>query len=222
MKKLTKTIKKVGIALVALMAVAMFAGCSNSSGEPEQLGDGTLNDVFILSDWADFSWRWATSEHTDTEKNDPDYRGLGTAVQKEDYELVQKNEYFMGKNKNLRIVHHYAGHDKTTTKTVAKPYQSSYDRPRDDGIEIKADSISIETSNGKPLVGKIYVYVYFTTNSNGKIEAKTNNINERTIANGEPTYFDLTKSNASNIYIGASDTITITKIKVMDYSSDTY
>lgn len=219
MKKVTKTMKKVGIALVALMAVAMFAGCSNSSGEPEQLGDGTLNDEFILSDWADFSWRWATSEHKDTEKNDPDYRGLGTAVQKEDYELVQKNEYFMGKNKNLRIVHHYAGHDKTTTKTVAKPLKTSYDKPVDGGIEIKADSISIETSNGKPLVGKIYVQVYFTTESDGKVEAKANGIDEKTKTTGQPMFFDLTNSNASNIYIGASDSITITKIEVEDYSN---
>lgn len=212
MKKLTKTMKKVGIALVALMAVAMFAGCDNpSGGEPEQLGDGTLNEEFILSDWTDFTQRYSSSDGTE---------GLGTAIDAWNNTLVQENEYFIGKNKNLRIVHHYAGHDKTSTKSnEASEY---YDGKVEGGIEIKADSISIETSDGKPLVGKFYVTVYFTTESNGKVQVKFGEEDEKVKSAGDTPkfiYFESTNVNASNIYIGASDTITITKIEVEDYST---
>lgn len=209
MKKLTKTMKKVGIALVALMAVAMFAGCDNpSGGEPEQLGDGTLNEEFILSDWTDFTQRYSSSDGTE---------GLGTAIDAWNNTLVQENEYFIGKNKNLRIVHHYAGHDKTSTKSnEASEY---YDGKVAGGIEIKADSISIETSNGKPLVGHYVLLVYYDKTGTGRIEWIEGNGNVKT-DKSEDEYawieYNLSSNEATPLYIGSTDTIKITKIEVIE------
>lgn len=228
-----KTMKKVSIFLAVLMTVSMLMGCgdpnggdptnenppattgssggNSGGGEPEQLGDGTLNDEFNLDEWTSFTGRACWNG----------YKGLGDASAALNEKLIQKNEYFMGKNKNLRIVHHYAGHDKTSTKTEIS---GMYDEKVNGGINIKADSISIETSNGKPLVGHHIVKLYYDKSGNGRVEwiegdetVKTDN---KTTTDYAFIEYNLSSNEATPLYIGSTDTIIITKIVVYDQRNE--
>lgn len=207
--------KKIGIVLAALMTTAIFLGCSNSNGgsEPQKLGDGTLNDEFILDDWTDFKDRSVCQEQPR-----PLCKGFGDAIYyyEHDFELDYNDEYFYGKNNNLRIVHHHAGHEQTTTKSETNG--SYYDKKVDGGINIKADSISIETSDGKPLVGHYIAFVYYTSTVNGKLEAKEGNEDPILSDTNDKAWVEcqLSAEEATPLYLGASDTITITKIEVTE------
>ena len=209
MKKLTKTIKKVGIALVALMAVAMFAGCANPSGG---LGDGTLNEKFDFTDpKINFMRRDYTSGYLTANMNTFDADDL----------------YTVGQNGNLRIVQHFRGHGQTEYKTSELNSNYMIDYKNELGIVIGADSLSIEMADGSPIKGKFRIsinyeiidddaIVYLKTGS----DTYTSDDADNQVGQITKYLIDTKGSNPKGVYIGSKKHVLIHEIIVRDYDHE--
>lgn len=209
MKKVTKTMKKVGIALVALMAVAMFAGCANPSGG---FGDGTLNEKFDFTDPnINFMRRDYTSGYLTANMSTFDADDL----------------YTVGQNGNLRIVQHFRGHGQTEYKTSELNSNYMIDYKNELGIVIGADSLSIEMADGSPIKGKFRIsinyeiidddaIVYLKTGS----DTKTSNDANNQVGQMTKYLIDTKGSNPKGVYIGSKKHVLIHEIIVRDYDHE--